>query len=66
MGYFAAPTAIRDEVCRQYQVEHIARISEVRDTLYAVTRSGKSHNTAVAELIKERPELGDRLEKTEQ
>jgi LysR family transcriptional activator of nhaA len=66
MGYFAAPTAIRDEVCRQYQVEHIARISEVRDTLYAVTRSGKSHNTAVAELIKERPELGDRLEKIEQ
>jgi LysR family transcriptional activator of nhaA len=66
LGYFAAPTAIREEVCRQYQVEHIARISEVRDTLYAVTRSGKSHNAAVAELIKERPELGDRLEKTEQ
>jgi LysR family transcriptional activator of nhaA len=66
LGYFAAPSAIRDEVCRQYQVEHIARISEVRDTLYAVTRSGKSHNAAVAELIKERPELDDKLEKTEQ
>lgn len=63
LGYFAAPTAIQDEVCRQYQVEHIARISEVRDTLYAVTRSGRSHNAAVAELIKERPELGDKLEK---
>jgi LysR family transcriptional activator of nhaA len=59
LGYFAAPTVIQDEVCRQYQVEHIARISEVRDTLYAVTRSGKSHNAAVAELIKERTELGD-------
>lgn len=65
LGYFAAPTAISDEVCRQYQVEHIARISEVRDTLFAVTRSGKSHNAAVAELTKERPELGDKLEKNE-
>ena len=65
LGYFAAPSAISDEVCRQYQVEHIARIAEVRDTLYAVTRSGRSHNAAVAELIKERPELGDKLEKTE-
>ena len=59
LGYFAAPTAIRDEVCRQYQVEHIARISEVRDTLYAVTRSGRTQNAAVEELTKERPELGD-------
>lgn len=65
LGYFAAPTSIREEVCRQYQVEHIARISEVRDTLYAVTRSGRSHSAAVAELIKERPELGDKLEKTD-
>jgi LysR family transcriptional regulator, transcriptional activator of nhaA len=66
LGYFAAPTAIRDEVCRQYQVEHIARITEVRDTLYAVTRSGKTHSAAVAELIKERPELGESLEKIDQ
>ena len=65
LGYFAAPSAISDEVCRQYQVEHIARIAEVRDTLYAVTRCGRSHNAAVAELIRERPELGDKLEKTE-
>ncbi|MDI9243817.1 LysR family transcriptional regulator [Marinobacter sp. CHS3-4] len=65
MGYFAAPTAISEEVCRQYQVEHIARISEVQDTLYAVTRSGRGHNAAIAELIKERPELGGKLEKTE-
>lgn len=69
LGYFAAPTAISDEVCRQYQVEHIARISEVRDTLYAVTRSGRSHNAAVSELIKERSDLGnlsDKIEKIEQ
>ncbi|WP_227537981.1 LysR family transcriptional regulator [Marinobacter vulgaris] len=66
LGYFAAPTAIHDEVCRQYQVVHVARIHEVRDTLYAVTRARGSHNSAVAELLKERPELDDKIEKTEQ
>ncbi|WP_339799144.1 LysR family transcriptional regulator [uncultured Marinobacter sp.] len=65
VGYFAAPTAIRDEVCRQYQVVHVARISEVRDTLYAVTRARGSHNEAVLELLRERPELEDEFEKTE-
>lgn len=65
LGYFAAPTAIRDEVCRQYQVVHVASIREVRDTLYAVTRSRGSHNAAVTELLRERPELNDRIEKNE-
>lgn len=65
LGYFAAPTAISDEVCRQYQVMHVARINEVRDTLYAVTRARGSHNAAVAELLRERPELDDKIEKIE-
>ncbi|TVP53965.1 MAG: LysR family transcriptional regulator [Halomonadaceae bacterium] len=65
LGYFAAPTAIRDEVCRQYQVVHVASIHEVRDTLYGVTRARSGHNAAVAQLLKERPELNDKLEKTE-
>ena len=65
LGYFAAPTAIRDEVCRQYQVDHVARIAEVRDNLYAVTRARGAHNAAVAELIRERTELGDKIEKYE-
>ncbi|WP_166260450.1 LysR family transcriptional regulator [Marinobacter salicampi] len=38
LGVFAAPTVIRDEVCRQYEVEHIASIEEVREELYAVVR----------------------------
>ncbi|MGM0766758.1 MAG: LysR family transcriptional regulator [Pseudomonadota bacterium] len=59
LGYFAAPTSIRAEVCRQYQVVHVACIADVRDTLYAVTRARGSHNEAVAELLKERPELTD-------
>ncbi|MDX1587370.1 MAG: LysR family transcriptional regulator [Oleiphilaceae bacterium] len=62
LGYFPAPTAIRDEVCRQYQVEHVGSIAEVRDTLYAITRSRGSHNAAVTELLKEHPELEDRFE----
>jgi len=57
LGYFAAPTSIREEVCRQYQVVHVASIDAVRDTLYAVTRSRGGHNDAVAELLKERREL---------
>jgi LysR family transcriptional activator of nhaA len=59
LGYFAAPTSIRDEVCRQYQVVHVASIDDVRDTLYAVTRARGSHNDAVTELLKERRELMD-------
>ncbi len=39
LGYFAAPTSIHDEVCRQYQVVEVARIDEVRDTLYGIVRA---------------------------
>ncbi|KEF32521.1 MAG: LysR family transcriptional regulator [Gammaproteobacteria bacterium] len=40
-GVFAAPTVIRDEVCRQYEVEHITSIEEVKDELFAITRGKK-------------------------
>ncbi|WP_295718863.1 LysR substrate-binding domain-containing protein [uncultured Halovibrio sp.] len=36
LGVFAAPTVIREEVCRQYQVEEIASIEAVRDQIYAL------------------------------
>ncbi|WP_273427424.1 MULTISPECIES: LysR substrate-binding domain-containing protein [Marinobacter] len=39
LGVFAAPTAIRAEVCRQYEVEEIASINDVKDELFAITRS---------------------------
>lgn len=64
-GYFAAPTAIREEVCSQYHVEHVASIEEVRETLFAVTRARGSHNAAVAELLRERTELEGGIEKNE-
>ena len=51
VGYFAAPTVIRDEVCRQYQVTHIATIDEVQDTLFAITRDRGSHDAAVQAII---------------
>lgn len=59
LGYFAAPTAILEEVCSQYHVVHVASIAEVRDTLYAVTRVRGSHNAAVEALLKEHPEMED-------
>ncbi|MEL0168437.1 MAG: LysR family transcriptional regulator [Pseudomonadaceae bacterium] len=65
LGYFAAPTVISNEVCRQYEVECIGSIREVRETLYAVTRARSSGTAAVAALLKVRPELDDSIEKFE-
>ncbi|GGY66804.1 LysR family transcriptional regulator [Marinobacter zhanjiangensis] len=64
LGYFAAPTAIADEVCRQYQVETVARIDDVQDVLYAVTRSGRSHHPAVEAIVQPRPDLGNDSKKS--
>ena len=47
LGLFAAPTAIQEEVCRQYQVVVVASLEEVTDQLYAVTRSRKLTHAAV-------------------
>ncbi|MCK7548317.1 LysR family transcriptional regulator [Marinobacter koreensis] len=40
-GVFAAPSVIRDEVCRQYEVEEIGKIEEVQDEMFAITRGRK-------------------------
>lgn len=66
IGYFAAPTVICAEVCRQYEVDCIGSIDQVRETLYAVTRARSSGNAAVTALLSARPELDDSIEKTEQ
>jgi len=65
IGYFAAPTVIQHEVCRQYEVECIGSIEQVRETLYAVTRARTGHNIAIQALLMERAELDDSIEKTE-
>lgn len=66
LGYFAAPTAIESEVCRQYQVEPVASITEVQDILYAITRSGGSHHPAVEAIVQPRPGISDSSEKPNQ
>jgi LysR family transcriptional activator of nhaA len=51
LGYFAAPTSIHDEVCRQYQVVEVARIDEVRDTLYGIVRASGVPGPAVERIL---------------
>ncbi len=54
MGFFAAPAVIADEVCRQYQVEMIGQVAEVRDQLYAITRGVQSQHAAVQAICRGR------------
>lgn len=64
VGFFAAPTAIEAEVCRQYQVAPIACIGEVQDVLYAITRAGSVHHPAVEAIVTPRPDLDKSSKKT--
>ncbi|MHA7880483.1 MAG: LysR family transcriptional regulator [Saccharospirillum sp.] len=60
-GLFAAPTVIRDEVCRQYRVDHLAAIESVTDELYAVTRThDPSHQAVHAIISSKKPDETDR------
>jgi LysR family transcriptional activator of nhaA len=53
-GVFAAPTVIQDEVCRQYQVEHLLAIDEVTDELFAITRGSRLSHEAVRAICEAR------------
>jgi LysR family transcriptional activator of nhaA len=46
-GIFPAPTAIENEVCRQYGVEIIGRAPEVRERFYAISPERKIKHPAV-------------------
>ncbi len=50
-GIFAAPEAICDEVCRQYQVELLTTIEGVEDTIMALTRIPNPQHLAVKALL---------------
>lgn len=50
-GLFAAPTVIREEVCRQYRVAHLVALDAVPDELYAVTRTHDPMHRAVRAII---------------
>lgn len=46
-GFFVAPRASCDYVCRQYQVEECGRIDTVIERLYAITTEGKLTRPAI-------------------
>ncbi len=54
MGFFAAPSVIADEVCRQYQVEWIGEVKTAQDRLYAITRGAQPSHPAVQAICQSR------------
>ncbi|WP_303286944.1 LysR family transcriptional regulator [Marinobacter sp. SS8-8] len=56
-GVFVAPTVIREEVCRQYEVEEIASINGVVDELFAITRGRKIAHEGVRAICEARPDF---------
>ncbi|MBB1488982.1 LysR family transcriptional regulator [Oceanospirillum sediminis] len=52
-GIFAAPTAIRDEVCHQYGVQEIGETCEVFTQHYAITRTPDPIHPAIQCILKQ-------------
>lgn len=57
VGLFAAPTVIREEVMRQYDVVEVLQIREVSETLYGITRARGLPGEVVAALMTPRENL---------
>lgn len=51
-GLFVAPTAIEQEVCRQYRVEVIGQIPEVKERFYAISAERRLKHPAVVAISK--------------
>ena len=47
LGLFPAPTAVEDDVRRQYEVELVGRIEDVRERFYAISVERRIKNPAV-------------------
>jgi LysR family transcriptional activator of nhaA len=47
-GLFAVPDVIEEEVCRQYDVEVVARIPEIRERFYAISIERRIKHPAIA------------------
>jgi LysR family transcriptional activator of nhaA len=47
-GVFVAPSAVGEEVCRQYGVSSIGRVESIRERFYAISVERKIKNPAVA------------------
>ena len=50
-GLFVTPSAIEDEVCRQYSVKILGRIPEVQERYYAISVERKLKHPGVLEII---------------
>lgn len=46
-GYFVAPAALAEPVCRQYQVQEVGRIDSVTEQLYAITTERRLTHPAI-------------------
>lgn len=53
LGVFAAPTAVADEVCRQYNVVCIGAVDDVADRFFAMTRSRRTTHPAVEAICRQ-------------
>ena len=51
-GFFAAPLAIADYICRQYAVEQVGHIDTVTEQLYAITTERRLTHPAVIAIVK--------------
>ena len=53
LGGFFAPSAIEDEICRQFKVQVVGRLEDVTESFYAVSPERRIKHPAVEELTKE-------------
>lgn len=51
-GLFVAPTAIADDVCRQYAVQALGRIDAVSEQLYAITTERRLTHPGIVAVVK--------------
>ena len=50
-GFFAAPMAIADYVCRQYSVEKVGAIETVAEQLYIITTERRFTHPAIVAIV---------------
>ena len=49
-GLFASPTAIEEEICRQYRVRVVGRIDEIKERFYAISVERRLKHPAVVRI----------------
>lgn len=49
-GLFAAPSAIEEEVCRQYRVKNLGRIEDITERFYAISMERRLKHPAVVKI----------------